>query len=615
MPETMNSQLIHSQDNGFGIPLVNGLYHEDQQEESESNYGGKKMAVQVSVVKSTPPPATTDHGATKWWDPRRLLTKKLYQVDYNPLVENRPRFRNMEGHLEVFGDEPIVEPIEKPWKKLYFRTKEGRFEWYATHCADEHPSKDILLTGTTVTTNKDDWTITIKGGKETVDITLRVPSGVYDKWRQALLSHSHSTLIDSYVQPIQPPVPHYTQHVVIIELGTCSIRAGLLTNKPSLPMSFFPAVACVSRGSGANKHVLECGIDSFDPNIRVNGHLESPIQENLSETGVERYRFNKPVVEACIRKVIADLHAYAQQTSSRFDPNKYRVLLSIPQDIPSSFVADFMRTFLQSEFGFQGVAIARQPSLILYSYDVTTGVVVDIGERLSIVPVIDEYIVENAIVSLPFGAQQIRACLRRRLRDMNNGLAQATAAITGFNSVLEQILLRCLVEQTCYVVGDYDEESKEGLKNGALENVVAFDQNEIPNGVDANFKVDNVSRFHATEGLFKPKLWGIEMNGIHRLVHEAIQQCPIDSRRTLYRNIFLTGGTSLLPGLAERLEQELCKIVPLSIFVQVMGSPWRYHSAYLGGQILASGLQFESSCVTRLNVEQYIKQLQTTTRD
>ena len=160
------------------------------------------------------------------------------------------------------------------------------------------------------------------------------------------------------------------------------------------------------------------------------------------------------------------------------------------------------------------MAIARQPSLILYSYDVTTGVVVDIGERLSIVPVIDgnclyflhlwvsarnstklkfkEYIVENAIVSLPFGAQQIRACLRRRLRDMNNGLAQATAAITGFNSVLEQILLRCLVEQTCYVVGDYDEESKEGLKNGALENVVAFDQNEIPNGVDANFKVLNL---------------------------------------------------------------------------------------------------------------------------
>ena len=32
---------------------------------------------------------------------------------------------------------------------------------YQTHCADEHPSKDILLTGTTVTTNKDDWTITV----------------------------------------------------------------------------------------------------------------------------------------------------------------------------------------------------------------------------------------------------------------------------------------------------------------------------------------------------------------------------------------------------------------------------------------------------------------------
>lgn len=60
---------------------------------------------------------------------------------------------------------------------------------------------------------------------------------------------------------------------------------------------------------------------------------------------------------------------------------------------------------------------------------------------------------------------------------------------------------------------------------------------------------------------------------------------------------------------------------PCKIYGFTIGKNWeliilgRYHSAYLGGQILASGLQFESSCVTRLNVEQYIKQLQTTTRD
>ena len=37
----------------------------------------------------------------------------------------------------------------------------------------------------------------------------------------------------------------------------------------------------------------------------------------------------------------------------------------------------------------KNVSIVRQPSLVLYSYDVTTGVVVDLGEHFSIVPVID----------------------------------------------------------------------------------------------------------------------------------------------------------------------------------------------------------------------------------
>lgn len=38
---------------------------------------------------------------------------------------------------------------------------------------------------------------------------------------------------------------------------------------------------------------------------------------------------------------------------------------------------------------FKGAAISRQPSLILYAYNVATGVVVDIGDCVNIVPVID----------------------------------------------------------------------------------------------------------------------------------------------------------------------------------------------------------------------------------
>jgi hypothetical protein len=39
------------------------------------------------------------------------------------------------------------------------------------------------------------------------------------------------------------------------------------------------------------------------------------------------------------------------------------------------------------------------------------------------------------------------------------------------------------------VAGDYQEESAQGTKNGALENLVAFDPSEIPGGMDPNFRV------------------------------------------------------------------------------------------------------------------------------
>lgn len=51
-------------------------------------------------------------------------------------------------------------------------------------------------------------------------------------------------------------------------------------------------------------------------------------------------------------------------------------------------IGDLMRALLV-DIGVQSAFVTRQPSLVLYAYDVTTGVVVDIGDRLNIVPVID----------------------------------------------------------------------------------------------------------------------------------------------------------------------------------------------------------------------------------
>jgi actin-related protein len=78
---------------------------------------------------------------------------------------------------------------------------------------------------------------------------------------------------------------------------------------------------------------------------------------------------------------------------------------------------------------------------------------VDIGERLHIVPVIDEYIVDSAIISLPFGAQQIRNALKKRLQ---LGAAE--------NSPVEHVALREIVHQSCYVSTDMSAENETDTK-------------------------------------------------------------------------------------------------------------------------------------------------------
>ncbi|KAI6181302.1 hypothetical protein M3Y98_00814600 [Aphelenchoides besseyi] len=517
-----------------------------------------------------------DNEQTAHIDPTSLL-QKMYTVDYNPLVETRTRFRSMEGHMEVPNDEAVVEPIEKPWKSLYFRIRDGRFQWFASHGADEHPMGDVLLVDTKITASTSDWTFKVEGGKENANLYVRAPSNVFEKWRIALLSNSASQLIDAYVHPVRPVVPHYTQKVMFIEIGRCNIRAGIHTNKPSLPQSFFPAIASIADVSGQ----LTVGIDALKPEVRRRGRLHRPLEDG-DGSSTERVRLNSQVVEACVRKAIDDI---------KLQPETFKVLLSVAQDVPAIHVAPLLRILLET-IGFQAATIARQPSLILFSYDVTTGVVVDLGERLHIVPVIDEYIVDSAVISLPFGAAQIRSAVRKRLE------GGEAAKLIDNPSAVAHVALREAVRQSCFVSADA---SNESAKTATVE---------LGDLYGKKITVDEI-RYEATEGFFDPQRWGLELKGLHRLIHDVIQQSPIDSRRTLYRNIYLAGGTSLLPGLAERLETELGKVAPASIFVQVHGSPWRYHAGYLGAQVLANSHSFNQCFAEKTNLDEYIKQIET----
>ena len=66
----------------------------------------------------------------------------------------------------------------------------------------------------------------------------------------------------------------------------------------------------------------------------------------------------------------------------------FQMMFSTPGNFNDTIKAEFMTMFIQ-KFGMCGANIVNQTLLSLYSYNSQTGIVVDIGERLEIVPVTD----------------------------------------------------------------------------------------------------------------------------------------------------------------------------------------------------------------------------------
>ena len=72
----------------------------------------------------------------------------------------------------------------------------------------------------------------------------------------------------------------------------------------------------------------------------------------------------------------------------RFAFDRFQVMFSAPANFTDKVKEQFMNMLIK-QFGVLGVNIVNQALLALYSYNSMSGIVVDIGERLEIVPVTD----------------------------------------------------------------------------------------------------------------------------------------------------------------------------------------------------------------------------------
>merc|ERR1711963_805772 len=86
---------------------------------------------------------------------------------------------------------------------------------------------------------------------------------------------------------------------------------------------------------------------------------------------------------------------------------------------------------------------------------------------------------------------------------------------------------------------------------------------------------------------------GNERFRVPEATYNSIMKCDVDIRKDLYVNTVMSGGTTMYPGIADRMQKEITALAPSTIKIKIIAPPERKYSVWIGGSILASLSTFQ----------------------
>lgn len=231
-----------------------------------------------------------------------------------------------------------------------------------------------------------------------------------------------------------------------------------------------------------------------------------------------------------------------------------------------------------------------------------TGTVIDSGDGVThVIPVAEGYVIGSSIKSIPIAGRDITYFIQSMLRDRGEADSSLKTA-------------QEIKEEHCYVCPDivkefarYDRDRSRFAKHVVSQ----------PGGRQVSVDV-GYERFLAPEVFFNPEIFSSDfLTPLPVVVDGVIQQSPIDVRRGLYKNIVLSGGSTLYKDFGRRLQRDIKNLVDDRIRasearsggarsggleVQVITHKRQRHGPWFGGSLLGQTPEFRSYCHTKAEV-------------
>ncbi|KAH9500653.1 hypothetical protein Btru_077203 [Bulinus truncatus] len=130
--------------------------------------------------------------------------------------------------------------------------------------------------------------------------------------------------------------------------------------------------------------------------------------------------------------------------------------------------------------------------------------------------------------------------------------------------------------------------------------LVALPQREkLPRLPDGQVITIGNERFRTPEAMFQPSFLGMESAGVHETTYNSIMKCDVDIRKDLYANTVLSGGSTMYPGIADRMQKEITALAPSTMKIKIIAPPERKYSVWIGGSILASLSTFQQMWISK----------------